>query len=175
MTVHLGCGVTEEMLRRGNRIKGSHALVDRYGVEKRVLWIPDLVDWVSSQGWGMCAAWLHRGIRCSSSVVTQELVTRDVMRSDYRLVHRLAAKGWPVILQSLKECFVKSGWKRGKKRWREWRRGGNVRGVWGNSITLDSIWKASCCHPGEARPGRMWGKPAERLLQPGTRHALFRV
>ena len=37
------------------------------------------------------------------------------MRSDYRLVHRLAAKGWPVIPQSLKECFVKSGWKSGKK------------------------------------------------------------
>lgn len=62
----------------------------------------------------MCS--LASKIRCSHSVVTQELVTRDVMRSDYRLVHRLAAKGWPVILQSLKECFVKSGWKRGKKR-----------------------------------------------------------
>lgn len=37
------------------------------------------------------------------------------MRSDYRLVHRLAAKGWPVIPQSLKECFVKSGWRREKK------------------------------------------------------------
>ena len=72
-------------------------------------------------------------------MVTRELVTGDVMRSDYRLVHRLAAKGWPVILQSLKECFVKSRWKEGKKRWRERRRGGNIRGVWGNSITLDSI------------------------------------
>lgn len=64
----------------------------------------------------MCAAWLLRRIRCSHSVVTQELVTGDVMRSDYRLVHRLAAKGWLIIPQSLKECFVKSGWKRGKKR-----------------------------------------------------------
>lgn len=50
-----------------------------------------------------------------NSVVTQEVVTGDVMRSDYRLVRRLAAKGWPVIPQSLKECFVKSGWKSGKK------------------------------------------------------------
>ena len=33
----------------------------------------------------------------------------DVMRSDYRPVRRLAAKGWPVIPQSLKERFVKSG------------------------------------------------------------------
>lgn len=49
-------------------------------------------------------------------MVTQELVTGDVMRSDYRLVPKLAAKGWPIILQSLKECFVKSGWKRRKKR-----------------------------------------------------------
>lgn len=64
---------------------------------------------------GLCAAWLHRRIRCSHSVLTWELVAGDVMRSDYRLVHRLAAKGWPVILQSLKECFVKSGWKRGGK------------------------------------------------------------
>lgn len=47
--------------------------------------------------------------------MTQEFVTGDVMRSDYRLVHRLAAKGWPVIPQSLKECFVKSGWRREKK------------------------------------------------------------
>ena len=78
--------------------------------------MPDLDDWVSSWGRGACvAAWLHRRIRCSHSGVTQELVTGDVMRSDYRLVHRLAAKGWPVILQSLKECFVKSGWRRGKK------------------------------------------------------------
>lgn len=49
-------------------------------------------------------------------MVTQELVTGDVMRSDYRLVPKLAAKGWPIIPQSLKECFVKSGWKRRKKR-----------------------------------------------------------
>lgn len=58
-------------------------------------------------------------IRCSHSVVTQELVTGDVMRSDYRLVHKLAAKGWPIIPQSLKECFVKSGWTREEKRWKE--------------------------------------------------------
>lgn len=38
------------------------------------------------------------------------------MRSDYRRVHKLAVKGWPVIPQSLKECFVKSGWNRGGKR-----------------------------------------------------------
>jgi len=49
-------------------------------------------------------------------VVTQELVTRDVMRSDYRLVHRPAEKGWPIIPQSLKECFVKSGWKRPREK-----------------------------------------------------------
>lgn len=171
-TIHLGGGIMEEKLWEGNRIKGFYALVDKYGGEERVAWMPDLVDWVSSQGGGLCAAWLLRRIRCSHSVVTQELVTGDVMRSDYRLVHRLAAKGWPIIPQSLKECFVKSGWKRGKKKWRERSRGGNIRGVWGNSITLDSIWKASCCHPGEARQGRMWGKPAERLLQPGNKTCL---
>lgn len=75
---------------------------------------------------------------CSHSVVTQELVTRDVMRSDYRLAHRLAAKGWPVIPESLKECFVKNRWKREEKDG-ENEEGGNIRGVWGNSITLDSI------------------------------------
>lgn len=49
-------------------------------------------------------------------MVTHKLVTGDVMRSDYRLVHKLAAKGWPTIPQSLKECFVNSGWKRRKKK-----------------------------------------------------------
>lgn len=88
----------------------------------------------------ICAARLLRRIRFSHSVVTQELVTGDVMRSDYRPVRRLAAKGWPIIPQSLKERFVESGWKRrGEKRWRERRRGGNIRGVWGNSITVDTI------------------------------------
>ncbi len=105
----------EEKLREGNRIKGSYALVDRYGGEERLAWMPDLVDWVSSWGGGLCAAWLLRRIRCSHSVVTHKLVTGDVMRSDYRLVHRLAAKGWPIIPQSLKECFVKSGWREEKK------------------------------------------------------------
>ena len=76
----------------------------------------------------MCAAWPLRRIRCSHSAVTQELVTGDVMRSDYRLVHRLAAKGWPIIPQSLKECFVKSGWKRGeKRRWRERKKRGEYK------------------------------------------------
>lgn len=70
--------------------------------------------------------------------MTQELVTGDVMRSDYRLAHRLTAKGWPVIPDSLKECFVKSRWKREEKDG-ENEEGGNIRGVWGNSITLDSI------------------------------------
>lgn len=70
-------------------------------------------------------------------MLTQELVTGDVMRSDYRLVPKLAAKGWPIILQSLKECFVKGGWDRGGvERMTE---KGKIRGVWGNSITLDSI------------------------------------
>lgn len=74
------------------------------------------LGWLSAiTGGGLCVAWLLRRIRCSHYVVTQELVTGDVMRSDYRLVHRLAAKGWPIIPQSLKERFVKSGWKRGKK------------------------------------------------------------
>lgn len=57
-----------------------------------------------------------RRIRCSHSALTKELVAGDVMRSDYRLVHILPAKGWLIIPQSLKECFVKSGWRRGKKR-----------------------------------------------------------
>lgn len=34
----------EEKLREGNRIKGSYALVDRYGSEERPAWMPDLVD-----------------------------------------------------------------------------------------------------------------------------------
>lgn len=34
----------EEKLREGNRIKGSYALVDRYGGEERPAWMPDLVD-----------------------------------------------------------------------------------------------------------------------------------
>ena len=68
---------------------------------------------------GLVCGFFSQRIRCSQSVVTQELVTGDVMRSDYRLVRKLAAKGWPVIPQSLKECFVRSGWKREEKRWRE--------------------------------------------------------
>lgn len=79
---------------------------------------PGCPTWMTecqTRGEGLCAAQLLRGIRCSHSVVTRELVTGDVMRSDYRRVHRLAAKGWPIIPQSLKECFVKSGWKRGEK------------------------------------------------------------
>lgn len=117
-TIHLS-GVMQEKLREGNRIKRSYALVVRYSVEEMVAWMPDLVDWVSSWVGGLRAAWLLRRIRCSHSVVTRELVTGDVMRSDYRLVPKLAAKGWPIIPQSLKECFVKSGWKRRKKRDRE--------------------------------------------------------
>lgn len=42
-TIHLG-GVMEEKLREGNGIKGSYALVDRYGGQERVAWMPDLVD-----------------------------------------------------------------------------------------------------------------------------------
>lgn len=73
-------------------------------------------------------------------MLTQELVTGDVMRSDYRLVPKLAAKGWPIIPQSLKECFVKGGWDgRGKKEMERMTEKGKIRGVWGNSITLDSI------------------------------------
>lgn len=44
MTIHPGCGVMEEKFGEGNRIKGSYALVDRYGNEERVVWMPDLVD-----------------------------------------------------------------------------------------------------------------------------------
>lgn len=62
------------------------------------------------------AACLFSGIRCGACVLTKGLVTGDVMRSDYRLAPNLAAKGWPVIPQPLKECFVKSGWDgRGEK------------------------------------------------------------
>lgn len=43
-TIHLGSGVMEEKLREVNRIKGSYALVDRYGDEGRVAWMPDLVE-----------------------------------------------------------------------------------------------------------------------------------
>lgn len=106
----------EERLRKSNRIKGFYALVVRYGVEQRVACMPDLVDWASSWVGGLRAAWLLRRIRCSHSAVTYKLVTGDVMRSDYRLVHKLAAKRWSTIPQSLKECFVNSGWKRRKKR-----------------------------------------------------------
>lgn len=50
------------------------------------------------------------------------------MRSDYRLVPNLAAKGWPVIPQPLKECFVKSGWDgRGKKETERMTEGENKR------------------------------------------------
>lgn len=53
MTVRLGCSVMEEKLRRGNRIKGSYMLWwTGMASRKRVLWIPDLVDWVSSRGSG---------------------------------------------------------------------------------------------------------------------------
>lgn len=65
---------------------------------------PGCLTWLTDRPLGegggpvsMFAAWLLRRIRCSHSVVNHELVTGDVMRSDYRLVHRLAAKGWPVI------------------------------------------------------------------------------
>ncbi len=123
----------EEKLRKGNRIKGSYALVDRYGGAEREAWMPDLVDCVPSQGESLCATWLHRRIRCSHSVVTQELVTGDVMRSDYRLVHGLAAKGWPIIPQSLKECFVKSGWKRRKKEMERTKKRGEIQEVCGGT------------------------------------------
>lgn len=49
------------------------------------------------------------------------------MRSDYRRVHKLAVKGWPVIPQSLKECFVKSGWNRGGKEMERMRRRGEYK------------------------------------------------
>lgn len=65
--------------------------------------------------------------------MTRELVTGDVMRSDYRLVHELAAKGWPIIPQSLKECFVKSGWKRRKKRDGENEEEGGIQEVCGGT------------------------------------------
>lgn len=114
-TIHLSA-VMEEKLRERNRIKGFYTLVVRYDVEERVAWMPDLVDWVSSWVGGLCAARRLRRIRYSHSMVTQELVTGDVMRSDYSLVPKLAAKGWLTIPQPLKECFVRSGWKRGEKR-----------------------------------------------------------
>lgn len=88
----------------------------------------------------MHAACLFRRIRCGACVLTKGLVTGDVMRSDYRLVPNLAAKGWPVIPQPLKVCFVKSGWDgRGKKETERMTEKGKIRGVQGNSITLDSI------------------------------------
>ncbi|KAJ4941728.1 hypothetical protein JOQ06_011603 [Pogonophryne albipinna] len=43
-TILLGGSVMEEKLREVNRIKGSYALVDRYGEEERVAWMHDLVD-----------------------------------------------------------------------------------------------------------------------------------
>lgn len=43
-TIHHGCGVIGRRVREKNRIKGSYALVDRYGSKKRVVWMPDLVD-----------------------------------------------------------------------------------------------------------------------------------
>lgn len=132
----------------------------------------------SGRVWPGCLTQLHaaclfRGIKCGACVLTKGLVTGDVMRSDYRLVPNLTAKGWAVIPQPLKECFVKSGWDgRGEKEAERMTEKGKIRGVQGNSITLDSIWKASCCHPGEAQRGRMWGKPTERLLQPGNKTCL---
>lgn len=38
-TIHLGCGVMEKKRREGNRIKGSYALLGRYGGEERVAWL----------------------------------------------------------------------------------------------------------------------------------------
>lgn len=86
------CGVMEERLRQRNNVKGSYALAVKYGVEERVAWMPDLVDCVSFWVGGRHAAWLLRRIRCSHSGVTPELVTGDVMGSDYRQFHKLSAK-----------------------------------------------------------------------------------
>ena len=57
----------------------------------------------------------ERRVRFGGSLWSRELVAGDVMRSDYRLVRRLAAKGWPVIPPSLKERFVKSGREEGEE------------------------------------------------------------
>lgn len=135
-TILLGCGVMEGKLKEGNRIKGSYALVSRYGGEEGVAWMPDLVDWLSSRGGrGTC---VHVCSLASQKDKVQSLCGepwachRGCNEVRLQASPQTGCKRLARNPKSLKECFVKKRMEeRGKKRRRERRRerGGRKRCV----------------------------------------------